>query len=308
MKTTENNAEVGVIVARFQTPFLHEGHREIIETVCAAHPRVIIFLGLSPLKCTTNNPYDFGIRKAMIEESYRNVEILYIDDVGNNEVWSKNLDKQIAKTIGPNLRVVLYGSRDSFINSYLGKYPTIELVPSKIISATTIRQRIGIKGKNTQDFREGMCFAIQNQVASFKPCADLAIIDFDKRRVLLAKKPNEDLLRFPGGKIEPAKGDKNAEGAAVREGKEETNLELEVAGYIGSTFVDNWQYRSEQDKLMSFFYVMKYMGGDPKGGSDIEYVCWKNFGEINESEIMREHRPLLSMLNDYFKNEILRLP
>ena len=59
---------------------------------------------------------------------------------------------------------------------------------------------------------------------------------------------------------------------------------------------------------MTFFYVMKYMGGDPKASDDLKFVCWKNFGEISEGDIVYEHRPLLSMLNDYFKNEVLRLP
>lgn len=307
MKTTDQNAEVGVIVARFQSPFLHEGHKEILDIVRANHPRVLIFLGLSPLKCTFNNPFDFAIRKAMIEESYRDVEVLYIDDVGNNELWSKNLDRMIAKTVGPNLKVVLYGSRDSFIDGYLGHYPTIELVPSKYISASEIRKRIGIKGKNTQDFREGVVYAVQNQFPAFIPTVDLAIIDYDKRRVLLGQKPNQELLRFPGGFTDPKK-DKSAEEAAVREGKEETSLDLVVNGYIGSAMVDDWRYRREQNKIMTFFYVMKYMGGDPKASDDLKFVCWKNFGEISEGDIVPEHRPLLSMLNDYFKNEILRLP
>lgn len=307
MKTTDTIAEVGVIVARFQTPFLHEGHKEILDIVTNTHPRVLIFLGLSPLKCTFNNPFDFATRKAMIEQAYPNVELLYIDDVGNNELWSKALDKQIAKTVGPGLKVVLYGSRDSFINGYMGHYPTVELIPTKYISASEIRKRIGIKGKNSQDFREGVVYAVQNQFPSFKSTVDMAIVDYDKRRLLLAQKPIEPLLRFPGGFADVFK-DKSDEDAAVRESKEETGLDVTVEGYIGSTIVDDWRYRREQDKIMTRFFVMRYKDGNPVGADDIKFVCWKNFGEINEGDIMPVHRPLLSMLNDYFKNEILRLP
>src|ERR1035441_2289698 len=306
MKTTENNAEVGVIVARFQSPILHEGHKEILDAVRANHPRVIVFLRLSPLKCTFHNTYDFSIRKAMIEEMYHDVEVLYIDDIGNNDLWSKNLDRQIAKTVGPNLKVVLYGSRDSFINGYMGRYPTIELFPSKYISASEIRKRIGIKPKNSQEFREGVVYAVQNQFPSFKATVDLAIIDYDKRRLLLAQKPNQDLLQFVGGFTDVFK-DKSAEDAARREGKKETGLELLLEGYIGSALIDDWSYRREQDKIMAFFYVMRYQGGEPVAEDDIKYVAWKNFGELNEGELMPMHRPLLSMLNDYFKGEILRL-
>lgn len=307
MKTTDNTADVGVIVGRFQAPFLHEGHREILDQVTKTHPRVLIFLGLSPLKCSVNNPLDFSTRKAMIEALYPNVEILYIEDVGNNELWSKNLDRMISKAVGPNLKVVLYGSRDSFINGYMGRYPTIELIPSKFISASEIRRQVGIKSKNTQEFREGVVWAVENQFPSFKATVDLAIIDYDNKRLLMGQKPNEDLIRFIGGFTDPQK-DKSAEDACVREGKEETSLELTVEGYIGSALVNDWRYRREVDKIMTFFYVMRYQGGTPAPKDDIKALYWKKFGEITEADVVPSHRPLLSMLNDYFKNEILRLP
>lgn len=311
MKTKAENVEVGVIVARFQSPILHEGHQEIIEKVRSNHARVIIFLGLSPLRCTRLNPYDFSIRKAMIEEKYKDLEVLYIDDVGDNEVWSKNLDRQIYKAIGPNQKAVLYGSRDSFINAYKGHFPTIELVPTKMISASEIRRRIGIKPKHEQSFREGIIYSVENQYPTVHPTVDMAIIKFNnpvegEKELLLARKPTQNLLRFPGGFLDPLK-DKSAEGAAVRETLEETGLTTKVVSYIGSALVDDWRYRHEQNKIMTFLYAMEYQGGTPVASDDIEYVIWRKFGEIKENEIVESHRPLIRMLNDFFNNRVLRL-
>ena len=300
MKTTDQNAEVAVMVARFQTPFLHEGHKEILDMVTKNHPRVIVCLGLSPLKCTFKNPYDFAIRKQMVEESYPNVEVLYIDDVGDNDVWSKNLDKLIAKNVGPNLKVVLYGSRDSFIPAYSGKYPTIELMPNKIISASEIRRQAGIKSLRSLDFRVGIAYAVENQYASFKPTVDMAIINFATNELLLAQKPNEDLLRFPGGFMDPSK-DKSAEEAAIRESKEETSLDVVVNAYIGSTLIDDSRYRGEQDKIMTFFYLMGYNGEMPVASDDIKFVCWKKLNEIKDEDIIKIHRPLFQMLRNFLK-------
>ena len=306
MKVVEQNAEVGVIVGRFQSPILHDGYLEVINTVKAAHARVIIYLGLSPLKFSKYNPLDYGCRRTMIEERFQDVEVYYIDDVGDNEKWSRKLDEQIGKAVGPQLKVVLYGSRDSFINSYTGRFPTVELVPSKYVSATDYRRAAGVKSRKTEDFRTGIVHAVENQFPHVYPTVDLAIVDYDKKQLLFARKPNQDFVRFVGGFIDPK--DKSAELAAVREGKEETNLDLTVEGYVGSTLVDDWRYRREVDKIMTFFYVMRYGSGTPAAKDDIEFVTWKKFGEINEGDVMPEHRPLLSMLNDYFKNEILRLP
>ncbi len=307
MKTTEQNADVGVIVARLQSPFLHEGHQEIIEVVRNAHPRVIIVLGLSPLKCTVNNPFDFAIRKAMVEEKYKDVEVLYLNDVGDNDLWSKNLDTLLRQTLGPKLKAVLYGSRDSFINAYKGNFPTIELVPTKFISASEIRRRIGIKSKPTQDFREGIVYAVQNQFPSFKLTVDMAVIDYEGKRLLLARKPNRTTLCFPGGFTDPAQ-DKSAEEAAIRETREETGLIVTEAKYVGSTFINDWRYRNEQDKIMTILFALKYAGGTPKADDDISFVTWKKFGELTEAEVSESHHPLLHLLNDHFKNEILRLP
>ena len=74
-----------------------------------------------------------------------------------------------------------------------------------------------------------------------------------------------------------------------------------------SSIIDDWRYRHEKDKILTFLYVMRYIGGEPKAQDDIKFVKWARFDEISEGDIMPMHRPLLSMLNDYFKGEILRL-
>ena len=308
MKTVEQNTEVGVIVARFQSPELHEGHQDIINLVRNTHPRVIIFLGLSPLRCTKNNPYDFAIRKAMIEEKYKDVEVLYIDDVGDDEIWSGNLDRLVAKNVGPGQKATLYGSRDSFIKAYSGRYPTVELVPNKVISASEIRKKIAIKPLTTPDFRKGIVYAVENQYPTVHPAVDGAIVDFEKERILLGKKPGQIGLRFPGGFLDPFL-DKTAEEAVVREAKEETNLDLCVERYVFSRLVDDWRYRHEQNKIMTFLYLLRYdeaTSGRAAAGDDLEMVVWKEFGTIELKDIVSTHHPLICRLNSDFDGKILK--
>ena len=59
MKRKEDKGDVGVIIARFQIPMLHEAHKELIDYVMDEHSRVIVFLGLSQARTTINNPLDF---------------------------------------------------------------------------------------------------------------------------------------------------------------------------------------------------------------------------------------------------------
>ncbi len=300
MKTVDQRAEVGVIVARFQSPFLHEGHIEILNAVTSAHPKVVVFLGLSQLKCTFRNPYDFATRRAMVQEKYPEIEVNYIEDVGDNELWSKNLDRLIAKNVAPGHKAVLYGGRDSFIKAYSGKYPTIELLPSKFISASEIRKEAGIKVKHTLDFRLGINHAVQNQFPSFKATVDMAIINFATGELLLARKPHRNTLCFPGGFTDPLI-DKSAEDAAMREAKEETGLDVTVESYVGSMLVNDGRYRDEQDKILTFIYIMRYTEGTPVASDDIEFVTWKKIMDIKPVEISTNHQSILEKVIAWYK-------
>src|SRR3990172_9189558 len=120
--TTQISTDVGVIIGRFQIHELHEAHRDLINAVRAKHGRVIIFVGLSPLRNTPTNPLDFNTRKRMIQETYPDIEVYYVEDNPSDYIWSKNLDREITKWLKPFQTATLYGSRDSFIPSYTGKY------------------------------------------------------------------------------------------------------------------------------------------------------------------------------------------
>jgi bifunctional NMN adenylyltransferase/nudix hydrolase len=300
MKTTKelavDAAEVGVVIGRFQIHELHDAHKEVLQHVLDKHPRVLLFLGLAAdaCKCTYNNPLDFATRKAMIEKSFPSIEIHYIKDQRDDENWSKELDRQIGGFIGPKQKVVLYGGRDSFIPHYKGKYPTVELVPSKYISAKEIRKNIGIKSKTTPEFREGIIWAVENQWPSALPVVDVAIIDFDQNRILLGRKPNEDKLRFIGGFASPESD--CYEDDAKREVLEETHVETDDYRYVCSAKINDWRFRSERNKIKTIFYVARYVYGSPQPDDDIEELRWVSLKDLNENMIVEGHRALLEKL------------
>ena len=55
--------KTAVIIARFQTPYLHEGHRQLISQVKTNHAKLIIVLGISPIVGSRKNPYDYYTRE-----------------------------------------------------------------------------------------------------------------------------------------------------------------------------------------------------------------------------------------------------
>jgi bifunctional NMN adenylyltransferase/nudix hydrolase len=299
--TTEKSTDVGIIVGRFQSPFIHEGHQEVIQKVISKHPRVVVFLGLSPHRCTRKDPYDFQIRKAMFEEQFPTVEVDYITDVGNDEVWSKNLDKQIRRVLGPNQTGTLYGSRDSFLKSYKGIYPTCELIPSKYISASDIRKQIGIKAKRTRDFREGIVYAMEHQPTRVIPTVDMAVLNPKTKELLMVRKTDESSLRFPGGKAETESVSYEAD--ALRELSQEVGSKVSVCSpkYITSMLMDDWKFRGQYDKIKTVFFYCEYIGGDPapEDDNEIAEARWVDVYKLHSTDIMPVHAPLVEAFLEY---------
>lgn len=303
LKVKTDKTDVGVIVARFQTHELTPGHIELIDSVRANHDKVIVFLGLSPLRNTSENPLDFRCRKAMLNEVYPDIDVYYIDDVpGDDVAWSRNLDALILKWKNPNQTVTLYGSRDSFIKAYKGKFPTVELEAKTIMSATELRRRVCNNYPPTKDYRAGLVAATAFRFPAVVPTVDAAIIDRNLKRVLFIKKVDQKKLRFPGGYVVRAP---NFEINIKREVAEETKVEVGVPVYIGSAFIDDPRYKGERDCIMTTFFACDYVFGSPSIANDedltenIESYHWVDFKHLDLDIVEDEHKVLMALLMNY---------
>jgi bifunctional NMN adenylyltransferase/nudix hydrolase len=285
----------GIIAARFQTPYLHEGHLNFINEVLERHDKIILFLGVAKGQPTEKDPLDFETRKLMILEMFPNFTILPIVDNKSNKVWSRELDTRIAEIKGNN-KVMLYGSRDSFINSYCGGNPTTEIEPKIILSATPIREKVVDKAIKSQEFRCGVIYGLASRFPSPFITVDVACIDRKNEKVLMAKKPNESGFRFIGGFVDS--DDDSIMGAAKRELFEETGGGVEVNSFklIGEHKIDDWRYKNNKEKIFTMFYTCDYVYGRPVPSDDIEYVEWVDIRKLRASNIEPEHKPLVEIL------------
>ena len=303
LKTVEESFEVegtGVIVGRFQCTELTEGHRTLFDSVVARHHKVICLIGLSSVKATKNNPLDFEARRKMIQEDYPNMQVFYIKDTPNDKAWSSNLDDIVSTNTPPESLVKLYGSRDSFISYYTGKYETKELLQETFTSGTADRVANSFNVTNSKDFRKGAIWATQNQYDSCFPTVDIAILDEGAQRLLLAKKPAESKYRFVGGFVDPNTGQPGEcnflEANARREVAEETHLETNDYKYVTSMLVDDWRYKGERNKIVTTLFAAKYVFGKPQPDDDISELRWFEVTEDIMNEIVEEHKPLMAVL------------
>jgi bifunctional NMN adenylyltransferase/nudix hydrolase len=297
MKTT------GVIIARFQTPYLHEGHFSLINYVRERHNKVVIVLGVSPVKGSTRNPLDFYTRETMVKKAFPEIVVLPLSDCRNDDVWSSNLDHLLGITF-PNEKFVFYGSRDSFISFYSGKNEVSEIPASGDHNGSDLRNKISDKVMNTEDFRCGIIYAYYNMYPKVYSTLDIAIFKNDRSGLLLGKRNIEGLWRFPGGFTDPT--DQDYESAALRELHEECGpIEVGDLKYEKSFKVEDWRYKNETDKIITLMFSCVQMYGEPKGGDDIDEVKWFTFDEIQKmilnKELVEEHIPQMNFLINKYK-------
>ncbi len=298
MNATTANQDVGIIVGRFQFHELQPDHINQIQEILDKHNRVIIVLGNSPVRNTFNNPLDFRPRAEMIKEKFPKMEVIYIKDVALNEEWSRTLDKLIHDHIKTTQTVLIYGSKDNFLNRYTGKFPTQELETKTFISDAEIRRGI-INGYNpSKDFRAGMIAATAERFPTAFQCVDIAIVNENGTEMLIARKPLEKKWRFVGGFSDP--NSESLEIDAKRETQEETGVEVDNITYLGSTKIKDWRYAGERDCIKTALFVAKYIFGRPKGADDIAEVKWVKINEVQKKDFVDEHHVLLDIFMTKF--------
>lgn len=293
-------ADVAVIVGRYQTFQLHAEQIRMIDEVIKRHSHTIIVLGNSLMRGTIANPLDFRARKTMIQEKFPKIDILYINDVPkDNTLWSNNLDKLIKENINSNQTVAIYGSKDTFIAKYNGKFATFEFEASSFVSADELRRQATSNYTPNEQYRAGIVAAQANRFVAAHQCVDVAIID-NKERMLLARKPNETKLRFIGGFSDVSSP--SLEVDARREAAEEASIEIDGMTYLGSCLVEDSRYLFELDKIKTAFFVSKYIFGRPEAKDDICEVSWIPIQELKKEIIIDPHHKLVDIFIEKFVN------
>lgn len=281
---------VAVIVGRFQTPKLHDGHRFLIDAAKSECQELMIIVGVSGGAASRIDPMDFDTRALMLSAHYPMAKIVQYTDHSVDEVWSKKLDELIEKTF-PHHEAVLFGSRDSFMPHYHGKNRLQEIKPKIQASATALRNEVGTKPIDSKDFRAGIIYAATKQTypTSYQT-VDIVIRHSTQPKVLVGRKVGEEGWRFPGGFVDPT--DLGLEYAAKREAKEELgDIEIDDLKYVCSTRINDHRYRKSEHKIMTAFFSGTYIYGPIKAGDDLDEVRWQDIDGLVEC-LLDAHKPL----------------
>jgi bifunctional NMN adenylyltransferase/nudix hydrolase len=285
----------GVVIARFQTYRLHDGHLHLLAWANERHAQLCVILGSKIGIHTKNNPLSFQVRKEMVLESFPNAIVLEVIDCPSDDVWSRRIDKAIRTAAGDE--AVIYGSRDSFIPHYGGTYP-VEIVPQiDSPSGTDLREECARNTLCSAEFRKGIIYAATERLATSYASIDCAVWkkNGDDIRVLLGYKEGDGgRYRFIGGFAE--KTDPSYEAAARRElGEEAGAIETLDPEYLMSCPVADDRYEGSNDTIFTVLYAMEYVSGEATAGDDIEGIAWISLDRLADV-IIPSHEPFIERL------------
>jgi bifunctional NMN adenylyltransferase/nudix hydrolase len=281
---------------------MHEGHLQLIKEVKSKHNRLIIVLGVAPVKGGRKNPLDYYTRERMIKQLFPEIIVLPLSDQASDKVWSRKLDELLSNNFN-NESFILYGSRDSFIPYYSGRFPTADLPPVQDFNATAQREAISDKVFDTTEFRAGVIYSTYNLYPKVYPTVDIALFRNNRSELLLGRKSAESGWRLPGGFTDPA--DISFDAAAKRELLEECGpVETSQMQYELSLQMDDWRYRSEVDKIITTLFSTDLLFGEPAADDDLADMKWIKVTAITtmiaNGEIVSTHIPLLKKLAEKY--------
>lgn len=317
----KNKPSIGVIVGRFQTPYLHAGHIQLLNHVAKRHADRLVVLGVAQARGVRRHPLDLRARYAMVrawEEGWTHpAKIGHLNDQESDAGWSLALDRLILDTFpqaATGTKVVLYGGRDSFILQYSGQFTTQVVKSVATLSSTQLRDKVlesSLPMLKSPTFREGYT---NGQIAASQwaypqvfPTVDIAITKHANPdgtgplELLLGWKPGDTQLRFPGGFVDPKDG--SIELAAKRELQEEApgiSVEGDMT-YICSALVDDWRYPGPE-RIMTSLMHGEYTFGHTQAGDDLEGLVWVNLATARK-RIRVSHRFLYDKLVTHLQKE-----
>jgi bifunctional NMN adenylyltransferase/nudix hydrolase len=288
---------VGVIVARFQVPELHEGHRYLMDYVLKRHAEVLVILGVAAA-VTDRNPLTYEMRKQMVESMYPNRAITFTSSdslPSSYDERSQRIDA-IIRAAFPGRKAIIYGSRDSFIHTYRGEFDRHEVPTIYSGSASKIRQDVPVI--NSPDFRSGVIFAMKSARRPLSyPTVDVAVVRPDLEQVLLVgKRDEEGELRFPGVFFNHDT-DTSFEQAALRcVAKEVPTIVIAKPSIVGSSQIADWRYRKSRHGIVTLLVRAEFVRGEPVPGEGVTTVHWVKFEDVPDV-LVRYHLPLADLMS-----------
>ncbi len=280
---------LSVVIGRFQTPYLHEGHQELLWSAKANSNDVLVLIGCTAATGTDKNPMDFETRLKL----FQNCEVKPLYDMLSDKDWSEQVDKIIAD-LGFKEATIFGGKDNSIEGYYSGKHKVKIIDDIGVHSATALRKEVGMSNpRKSEDFRAGIIYATEKRYPIVYSTVDIIVKNGDK--YLVGKKG--DKYCFVGGFVDV--DDKSLQDAAIRKLEEETGItNFGDIDYCESIKIDDERYKGTKDCIMTHCFLVRNAKnglGDTIKDKEFKHFVWANKEELKKL-LYDFHKPLLTFI------------
>jgi bifunctional NMN adenylyltransferase/nudix hydrolase len=289
---------LSVVIGRFQTPYLHCGHKELFDEAKKYSNRILVLIGVSSATGTDRNPLSYEQRREMIDTSIaKDIMLVFkplYDFPLSHKDWSNQVDELIEEC--GDKEVIIFGGRDNSIEGYYsGKHKTRIIKGLTQNSATKLRKQIAsqqaIYGHAA---RSAVIHHIENRYPIVYSTVDIVVYRQEDFKALVGKKG--DKYCFVGGFVDPS--DTTLKYAAIRELEEETGIKVtkNSVNYIDSIKIDDERYKGCKDSIMTHVFTTIHNHlPDLSKIKDKEFKDFRFIG-IDEIDLLHDfHKPIAEL-------------
>jgi bifunctional NMN adenylyltransferase/nudix hydrolase len=299
-----------VVLAYFQNINLTQQDTDYLMSLKPEHGSMMAILDVKRGACTAEQP----LRPNQRQDILRNKKHIFSSvtehlHIRDNQRWSMLLDETIDNAKPKDVSVEFYAA-SSLADKYVGKYAVKRM--EDIPGLTDVTNPVPVKPSTSNDFRQGIMYAEQRAFPLVYSTVDIGLIDKTFNFVLLGRKKNETLWRFPGGFVDPT--DDSKEEAWYRELKEEVpggiGKWLIHPEYVCSSIIPDSRYPG-RDKIMTTMFagMVKFDEENLKAGDDLEEVRLFDMRNHDLYEVITpDHHVVLKRFLDWVAKHSLACP
>jgi hypothetical protein len=200
---------IGIIVGKFQVPYLAEHHKKIIEDTARKHRDVLILLLTPEITNTKRSPLGSTYRGDMLKRFWDTIPVAdkgkfewaVVGEYKDSELFFEAIDKKIAAWAThtrPN-RTIVFGGNDKEMWKYYSGLSKLEDVGyySETKSAAAIRNEYAwVEHQKTKDFGYGVIHTVNN-LKGRDMIYGVGLVRDKARDILFVKYDNESKWTLP---------------------------------------------------------------------------------------------------------------
>ncbi len=287
---------LGVVVGKFQTPWLVPDHMATLRTAATNTDEVAVFLLDMEVEFSTKNPFTYAYREKLLanyltDSLKKKCTIYKIRDEKYFSRLQENIDATLIKKYPADTKMTMFGN--GFVKDYDGICDVMILETNLGRTAAEARlDAMTLPYTPSENHGKGQAYAAYNRTRSCRNyVVVIMVVDLDGKKFLAINDKRYKKLTFP---ITQVNGDEDhLQAYASKLVKHEVPLATNVKFTAFKSFIQHydWRFRASTDICVYHTYICE-IGNKPPIGKGLEIL-----EELREKDFEEEFKSTVNSIN-----------